>query len=70
MLRLALDEGLRKQMGSAAKERYEKLFSPKVVVPLMLETYLRITKKTAPTSPAHDHHPWANNSTSAKDEES
>lgn len=65
MLRLALDEGLRKRMGAAAKERYQKLFSPKAVVPLMLETYHRITNKAfASTSP--DHHPWGSNSSSAK----
>src|SRR5712692_1434344 len=39
MLRLAQDANLRRRMGQAAKERYQKLFSPKVVVPLMLETY-------------------------------
>src|SRR6202171_1560234 len=46
ILRLAQNEGLRKQMGVAAKERYQKLFSPKAVVPLMLETYRRITNKS------------------------
>jgi glycosyltransferase involved in cell wall biosynthesis len=67
MLRLALDEGLRKRMGAAAKERYEMLFSPAVVVPLMLETYDRIRNKGAASTPtANAHHPWANNSTSAK----
>jgi glycosyltransferase involved in cell wall biosynthesis len=67
MLRLAQDEKLRKQMGAAAKERYQKLFSPKVVVPLMLETYHRITNKTvASRVAANEDHPWANNSTSAK----
>ena len=63
MLRLALDEGLRQRMGAAAKDKYEKLFSPRAVVPLMLETYHRITNKT---STARAHHPWANNSISAK----
>src|SRR5712692_8723197 len=67
MLRLALDEGLRKRMGAAAKERYEELFSPAVVVPLMLETYHRIRNKgTASPLTTNAHHPWANTSTSAK----
>lgn len=67
MLRLALDEGLRKRMGAAAKERYQRLFSPKAVVPLMLETYHRITNTSAAsTLPAKEHHPWASNSTLAK----
>src|SRR6266849_1553515 len=67
MLRLALDEGLRKRMGAAAKERYEMLFSPAVVVPLMLETYHRIRNKgIASTLTTNAHHPWANTSTSAK----
>ncbi|HYR75244.1 MAG TPA: glycosyltransferase [Pyrinomonadaceae bacterium] len=67
MLRLALDEGLRKRMGAAAKERYQRLFSPAVVVPLMLETYHRITNNgSASTLTPGAHHPWANNSASAK----
>src|SRR6185295_13631830 len=37
MLRLALDNDLREQMGLAARSRYEKLFSPQVVLPLMLD---------------------------------
>ena len=67
MLRLAQDEGLRKRMGAAAKERYQKLFSPKAVVPLMLETYHRITNKgAASTLASNENHPWASNSNSAK----
>ncbi|MFS8085346.1 MAG: glycosyltransferase, partial [Acidobacteriota bacterium] len=68
MLRLAQDEGLRKQMGAAAKARYEKLFSPKVVIPLMLETYNRIINKSTPSTltTAGEHHPWGHNSTSGK----
>src|SRR5205814_631956 len=37
MLRLTNDPELRRQMGTAAQERYQKLFSPKVVLPLMLD---------------------------------
>src|SRR5712691_3244381 len=42
MLRLAQSPELRHSMGAAAKERYQKLFSPEVVVPLMVETYRRV----------------------------
>jgi len=67
MLRLALDEGLRRKMGAAAKERYEKLFSPRAVVPLMLETYHRITNKAGQSaSAAREDHPWGNNSALTK----
>jgi len=44
MLRLARDGDLRRIMGAAAKERYLKLFSPRVVVPLMVEAYRRETR--------------------------
>ncbi len=43
MLRLAEDAGLRASMGAAARVRYERMFSPKVVVPLLLETYRRLS---------------------------
>ncbi|MGZ5435064.1 MAG: glycosyltransferase [Pyrinomonadaceae bacterium] len=62
MVRLAKDSELRDQMGSAAKARYEKLFSPGAVVPLILDTYKRIAgngDKAAQTSNA-PLHPWAN----------
>src|SRR5215510_4257896 len=39
---LAQDPPRRAKMGQAARERYLKLFSPKAVVPLMLETYSRL----------------------------
>ena len=69
MLRLAQNAGLRKHMGAAAKARYQKLFSPKVVVPLMLETYCRITNKTgnqvSKLPKTNQHHPWANNHSGA-----
>ena len=63
MLRLAQDPELRRTMGSAAKERYQKLFSPKVVVPLMVETYRRVMQDghyVAATISGNGHlHPWA-----------
>jgi len=62
MLRLALDAGLRQTMGAAARERYEKMFSPKVVVPLMVETYRRVSRNghgVPETVASNGHlHPW------------
>ena len=63
MLRLARDAELRGKMGAAAKERYEKLFSPKVVVPLMIETYRRVIQNAHQipdtVSNNDNRHPWA-----------
>ena len=42
MVALARDRALRLKMGRAARERYERLFSPKVVLPLLLQTYGRL----------------------------
>ena len=64
MLRLAKDAELRHAMGQAARARYQKLFSPTAVVPLMLETYRRVMQNgnhVAETGVGHVHvHPWAN----------
>ena len=64
MLRLAQDPELRRTMGAAAKERYQELFSPKVVVPLMVETYRRVMQNGhgVPEAVAGNGHvhPWAN----------
>ena len=63
ILRLARDAELRRTMGAAAKERYAKLFSPRVVVPLMVETYRRVTRNGhgVPEAAAGNGqvHPWA-----------
>lgn len=63
MLRLARDPQLREQMGRAAQARYERFFSPRVVVPLMLETYRRVTQNgSRPALAAESNaepHPWA-----------
>ncbi len=42
MMRLASDPELRACMGRAARNRYEKFFSPKAVLPIILDTYKRI----------------------------
>jgi glycosyltransferase involved in cell wall biosynthesis len=60
---LALDPQRRKQMGAAARRRYEELFEPAVVVPLMLEVYGRLAGNghlaTAVTSGNGHSHPWS-----------
>jgi glycosyltransferase involved in cell wall biosynthesis len=42
MLCLASDPALRASMGRAARARYESMFSPEVVLPLLLRTYSRM----------------------------
>jgi glycosyltransferase involved in cell wall biosynthesis len=65
MCRLAADAALRARMGRAAREQYEKLFNPSVVLPLMLHTYSRVAAgkgdHSAPTQPNGNGlmHPWA-----------
>jgi glycosyltransferase involved in cell wall biosynthesis len=63
ILRLAQDAGLRQTMGTAAKERYQKLFAPNVVVPLMVKTYRRVIRNghdVAEGVADNGHvHPWA-----------
>lgn len=62
MLRLARDAELRRRMGQAAQDRYQRLFSPRAVVPLMLGTYRRVTRNghLAETVAGNGHvHPWA-----------
>ncbi len=63
MLCLAKDKDRRRTMGQAARERYQQLFSPSAVVPLMLETYRRVTRNghyVAETANGNGHaHPWA-----------
>jgi glycosyltransferase involved in cell wall biosynthesis len=65
MIHLAGDSELRARMGRAAKERYEQLFSPLAVLPLILGTYGRIARANgdhAATRPANGNglaHPWA-----------
>jgi glycosyltransferase involved in cell wall biosynthesis len=66
MTRLAEDRHLRERMGRAARKRYEKLFSPRLILPLMLDTYRRIANGNG-NHLAHVStdgngllHPWAN----------
>jgi glycosyltransferase involved in cell wall biosynthesis len=63
MSRLAADPSLRASMGRAARRRYEEIFSPAAVLPLMLNTYMRIAatremKATTVQSLGTNLHPW------------
>jgi glycosyltransferase involved in cell wall biosynthesis len=65
MTRLANDAGLRKRMGRAAREKYERIFSPSVVLPLLSDFYRRVIDgdratnngKGQPTG--ESRHPWS-----------
>ena len=61
IIRLAEDAELRARMGGAARERYDKLFSPKVVLPVLLNTYSRMAARdSSRSSPSANgaSHPW------------
>jgi glycosyltransferase involved in cell wall biosynthesis len=62
MLSLARNPARRIAMGVAAKQRYEKLFSPAAVLPVMLQTYARVTRNghefVQPPSEDGIQHPW------------
>ena len=62
MKQLAQDPLRLKAMGNAARKRYEKLFAPTVVLPVLLETYQRLASngkyvKNAASGNGY-HHPW------------
>jgi glycosyltransferase involved in cell wall biosynthesis len=62
MLRLAGDAELRRTMGQAARARYERFFSPAAVLPLILQTYKRVSGnryQIAKTAENGHLHPWA-----------
>jgi len=61
MLLLARDSELRKRMGIAARKRYLELFSPEMVMPLMLDIYRRVIGNgySGELSASGKLHPWA-----------
>jgi glycosyltransferase involved in cell wall biosynthesis len=62
MIVLAKNPELRRRMGEAALKRYRLLFSPRVVVPLMLETYARVAggaQRRESTAVDQSSHPWS-----------
>jgi glycosyltransferase involved in cell wall biosynthesis len=63
IIRLAKNAKLRERMGRAARERYGDLFSPRVVLPVLLNTYRRVALREPRelVLPSNDYvmHPWA-----------
>jgi glycosyltransferase involved in cell wall biosynthesis len=57
MTRLAQDPAEREAMGRAARRRYEQMFSPSAVLPMLADRYARLTAST-PATPL-PRHPWA-----------
>ena len=57
MVRLARDPHLREKMGIAARERYEELFTPEVVLPALLAFYEGIVSGNGHRSTLRMH-PW------------
>lgn len=64
MHHLAVNPKLRESLGQAARDRYEQLFSPAKVLPLLLETYRSVAAggqadRTADRWSERSEHPWA-----------
>jgi glycosyltransferase involved in cell wall biosynthesis len=63
MHRLAVNPQLRHRMGRAARRRYEQIFSPDRVLPLLLEAYRRVAETEQAYKTAveiwEDAHPWS-----------
>jgi len=65
MARLAGDAEMRRRMGIAARKRYEQLFTPEAVLPLLVDFYDRILEQHAVAPPRSTdrplselNHPW------------
>ncbi|HEY0764427.1 MAG TPA: glycosyltransferase family 4 protein [Pyrinomonadaceae bacterium] len=63
MAKLANDPKRRNEMGAGARERHQKLFAPTVVMPLLLNTYQRVSGNghsvNDMTRDNNHSHPWA-----------
>lgn len=55
---LAADAAMREQMGAAARKRYEDLFTPRAVVPLLLDFYEGVTGRNGHNN-NRSAHPWS-----------
>jgi len=60
MLQLARNADRRAQMGTAAKKRYQELFAPSAVLPLLVETYGRVAGNSHHfvSQAGKPPHPW------------
>lgn len=59
MVRLSEDSELRQRMGVGARKKYEQLFTPEVVLPVLVDFYERVIARGAPTGASRN----GNNST-------
>src|SRR2546422_1553164 len=65
IIRLAADAELRQRMGLAARKKYEQLFTPRVVLPLLTDFYERVIEghsagNNGTRQPPKDiRHPWS-----------
>ncbi len=64
MSRLSSDPELRRRMGLAARKKYEQLFTPRVVLPLLMDFYERVVNGSDATNNASRPreelcHPWS-----------
>jgi len=68
--RMAADSEMRRRMGAAARRKYEQLFTPAVVLPVLLDLYAGMIERNGdgkhvdPGSPRPSH-PWVNGATNA-----
>jgi glycosyltransferase involved in cell wall biosynthesis len=64
MVRLASDSDLRRRLGSAARKKYERLFTPAMVLPVLIDFYERVSAKHSNGSNGHGSslvtHEWFN----------
>jgi glycosyltransferase involved in cell wall biosynthesis len=65
MTRMAVDIEMRRRMGAAARRKYEQLFTPAVVLPVLLDLYAGMIEGTranehVDTSRQRPSHPWVN----------
>jgi glycosyltransferase involved in cell wall biosynthesis len=60
MAQLATDAELRKSMGTAARRKYEELFTPAAVVPLLIDFYKHVIDAPEACGNGHARHPWLN----------
>ena len=65
MAKLATDTDLRHRMGVAARQKYEQLFTPRAVLPLLTKFYRQAINGSGPTNNGKSHahegvaHPWS-----------
>jgi len=63
MTRMAVDVELRRRMGAAARRKYEQLFTPAAVLPVLLDLYTGMIQRTRAGKHVDNHrqrpsHPW------------